>query len=210
MTTYGTIPTAPPGTNLEFISHAKERAKSALATRRPWKEMVHLHAFGIPSSLREAVSRVRTNLAYFRMNYAMFVLLVVFLSLLWHPVSLIVFVVMMAAWLFLYFLRDQPLVIVGRTINDRVVLVVLAIVTLVALLLTKATTEILVSLLVAVVVVVAHAAVRKTDDLFLDPEGGGGGGGSGSGGPGGMYTVVADPSRRPLTQSGAPSSSSSS
>ncbi|XP_068648583.1 PRA1 family protein F3-like [Aristolochia californica] len=199
MTTYGTIPTAPPSTNLEFISHAKDRARSALATRRPWKEMVHLHAFGIPSSVGEAFSRVRTNLAYFRTNYAMFVLLVVFLSLLWHPISLIVFVIMMAAWVFLYFLRDEPLVIMSRTISDRVVLVVLAIVTFVALLLTHATTEILVSLLVAVVIVLAHAAVRKTDDLFMDQQGR----------PGGMYPVVVDPSKRPLTQPSAPSSSSS-
>ncbi|XP_068653234.1 PRA1 family protein F2-like [Aristolochia californica] len=198
MTTYGTIPTARPGSNLEFISHAKDRARSALATRRPWKDMVRLHAFGIPSSVGEAVSRVRTNLAYFRMNYAIFVLFVIFLSLFWHPISLIVFVIMMAAWLFLYFLRDEPLVIMNRTINDRVVLVVLAIVTLVALLLTRATTEILVSLLVAVMIVLAHAAVWKTDDLFLDQEGS----------PGGMYSVIVDPSNRPLTQASAPSSSS--
>ncbi|KAK9148936.1 hypothetical protein Scep_007693 [Stephania cephalantha] len=172
MTTYGTIPTAPPSSgSLEYISRAKERMRSGLATRRPWREMIPaLHALGLPSGTGDAVSRIRTNLAYFRTNYAMIVLGIVFLSLLWHPISLIVFVVMMLAWLILYFLRDEPLVIFHRTINDRVVLVVLGVVTLVALLLTHATTNILVSLAVGVVVVVVHAAVRRTEDLFVDEE----------------------------------------
>uniref|UniRef100_A0A2N9IUE3 PRA1 family protein n=1 Tax=Fagus sylvatica TaxID=28930 RepID=A0A2N9IUE3_FAGSY len=91
-----------------------------------------------------------------------------------------------AAWLFLYFLRDEPLEIFGRVIDDRVVMIVLAVLTVVFLLLTHATVNILVALLIGAVVVVVHAAVRKTDDLFLDEEstglmtGTGGGGVAGS------------------------------
>ncbi|XP_010242191.1 PREDICTED: PRA1 family protein F3-like [Nelumbo nucifera] len=173
MTTYGTIPTAsssPGSSSLGYISRAKERIVSGLGTRRPWKEMVHRHAIGIPGSFPEAVGRVRTNVGYFLMNYVIIVLVVLFLSLLWHPISLIVFVVMMAAWLFLYFLRDEPLVILSRTVNDRVVLIVLSIVTIVLLLLTHATLNILVSLLIGVVVVLVHGVLRKTDDLFGDEE----------------------------------------
>ncbi|PIN05334.1 hypothetical protein CDL12_22125 [Handroanthus impetiginosus] len=96
-----------------------------------------------------AVAHVKTNLGYFRMNYAIVVLLILFLSLLWHPISLIVFITMMAAWLFLYFLRDEPLVIFAWLITDRV-------------------------LLVGVVMVLIHAVVRKTDDLFANKEAAGG------------------------------------
>ncbi|KAJ4958320.1 hypothetical protein NE237_025431 [Protea cynaroides] len=171
MTTYGTISSGPSETSrVEFISRAKERIKEGLGTRRPWREMLLLYAISVPSDVSEAVARVRTNIAYFRMNYAIIVLLIIFLSLLWHPISLIVLVVMMIAWLFLYFLRDVPLVLVGRTINDRVVLIVLLVVTIVALLLTHATVNIIVSLLIGSAVVLVHAVFRKTDDLFLDEE----------------------------------------
>lgn len=171
MTNYGSIPTSSsPSANLEYISRAKERIKAGLATRRPWKMMCNIYSLGFPKGVADAIGRVRTNLAYFRMNYAIIVLVILFLSLLWHPISLIVFVVMMAVWLFLYFLRDEPLAIFGRTIDDRIVLIVLSVLTIVFLLLTHATSNVLIALLIGAVVVVVHAAVRKTDDLFLDEE----------------------------------------
>ncbi|EPS63055.1 hypothetical protein M569_11731, partial [Genlisea aurea] len=174
MTNYGTIPTgsSPSSTpvNLEYISRAKERLKEGLGTRRPWREMVELRSFSFPKAFGEALARVRKNVAYFRMNYVIAVLLILFLSLLWHPISLIVFIVMMAVWLFLYFLRDEPLVLFGRLITDQVVVIVLWVVTIVVLLLTRATLNILVSLLVGVVLVLIHASVRSTDDLTADEE----------------------------------------
>ncbi|CAI9262230.1 unnamed protein product [Lactuca saligna] len=110
MTTYGTIPTSSGGgTNLEYLSRAKARIKSGLGTRRSWKEMFNFRSVDLPHGVSDAFSRIKINIGYFRMNYAILVLVILFLSLLWHPVSLIVFVVMMAAWLFLYFLRDEPL-----------------------------------------------------------------------------------------------------
>ncbi|XP_062155632.1 PRA1 family protein F2-like [Alnus glutinosa] len=173
MTTYGTIPTSSAQgqpTNLEYVTRAKERIKADICTCRPWKLMFNLQSFGLPAGFADAIVRVRTNTGFFRMNYAIIVLLILFLSLLWHPISLIVFVVMMAVWLFLYFLRDEPLVVFGRTIDDRVVLIVLAVLTVVFLILTRATVNILVALLIGAVLVVLHAAMGKTDDLPLDEE----------------------------------------
>ncbi|KAG8052838.1 hypothetical protein GUJ93_ZPchr0001g32614 [Zizania palustris] len=180
MSKYGTIPTsssssgaAPSGgaSPLDFFSRAKARGATALATRRPWRELGDLHAIGIPPSLADAYLRVRANLSHFAMNYAIVVLVVVFLSLLWHPVSLIVFLVCMVAWLVLYFLRDEPIVLFGRVVGDGAVLAVLAVVTFILLLLTNATANILSALLVGLVLVVLHAALRKAEDNADDEVG---------------------------------------
>jgi PRA1 family protein 1 len=174
MTTYGTIPTSSGGgSNLEYLTRAKARIKSGLGTRRPWKEMFNFRSVDFPHGVSDAFSRFKTNIGYFRMNYAIIVLLILFFSLLWHPVSLIVFVVMMAVWLFLYFLRDEPLMIFHRIIDDGVVLVILSVATIVLLLLTGATMNILSSILIGFAVVLVHAVFRNTDDLTLDEEAGG-------------------------------------
>ncbi|GKA03623.1 PRA1 family protein F3-like protein, partial [Tanacetum coccineum] len=165
MTSYGTIPTSShpiPTTNLEYLSRAKDQLKTSLATRRPWAEMFNFTSFNLPHTISESYPRLKTNIAYFRMNYAIIVLLILFLSLLWHPVSLIVFVILMAAWLFLYFLRDEPLVIANREINDWVVLVVLFGVTIILLLFTGVKENVLVSVLIGLVFVVVHGVVRRT------------------------------------------------
>ncbi|XP_037404431.1 PRA1 family protein F3-like [Triticum dicoccoides] len=175
MSKYGTIPTSSSSaaagaphlggaSPLDFISRAKARGATALATRRPWRELADVHAVGLPPSLGDAYLRVRANLAHFAMNYAIVVLVVVFLSLLWQPISLIVFLVCMVGWLVLYFLRDEPIVLFGRVVGDGVVLAVLAAVTLILLLLTGATSNILTSLLIGFVLVVVHAALHKAED----------------------------------------------
>ncbi|XP_065035194.1 PRA1 family protein F3-like [Musa acuminata AAA Group] len=160
MTTYETLPisTSSPG----FVS---------LTTWCPWRELADVRALGRPAGLGEAYIRIRTNAARFSMNYAIIVLLFVFLSLLWHPLSLIVFVASMAAWLFFYFLRGEPLVVLGWVIRDRVVLMGLAVVTLVPLLKTNATANILTSLSVGLLLVVVHAALRRTDYAIVEAEG---------------------------------------
>ncbi|KAL6137533.1 hypothetical protein ACLB2K_062825 [Fragaria x ananassa] len=175
MTNYGTIPTSssPSGSTSasgEYIARAKDRIKAGLGARRPWKLMFDFRSLNFAHGFRDALTRLRYNAAYFRMNYAIIVLLILFLSLLWHPISLIVLIVMLAAWLFLYFLRDEPLVLFGRTVDDRIVLIVLSVVTIVLLFLTSATMNILVALLIAVVVVAVHATLRKTEDLHVDEE----------------------------------------
>lgn len=168
---YAPIPTSSTtATNLDYISRAKQRLYGTLAMRRPWKQIFDYHAISLPHNFGDAISRLKTNLSYFRMNFAMVILLILFLSLLWHPISLIVFIVMMAAWLFLFFLRDEPVVIFGRSIDDRIILAVLSILTVVFLLLTKATLNIVLSVVIGLVIVAIYSIFRRTDDLFLDEE----------------------------------------
>ncbi|CAO2824753.1 unnamed protein product [Amaranthus hypochondriacus] len=161
---------SPLSANLDFISRAKHRLYDTFSTPRPWRQIFHYHSLSCPYNLPDAISRLKTNLCYFRMNFAMFILFVLFLSLLWHPFSLIVFLVMMVAWLFLYFLRDEPLVLFSRSVDDRIVLIVLSAFTIGFLLLTGATRNIWISLAIGIGIVVVYSTFRRSNDLFLDEE----------------------------------------
>ncbi|KAM7276167.1 hypothetical protein ACFE04_018033 [Oxalis oulophora] len=167
MTTYGTIPTALPPTSDDFLTRAKEHIQSGLANRRPWKEMIQIHSFSFPSTIRESMQRIKTNSAFFHMNYTIVILFILFCTLLWHPHSLIVFIIMMAAWLFLYFLRDEPLTIFERVIDDRLIMLFLLAVTVGGLFFTDVTVNIVTGLSIGVVVVLIHGSLRTTDDLFF-------------------------------------------
>lgn len=146
------------------------RATSPFPTRRPWREFLDLSSFSLPYSLTDAASRVAKNLGHFRLNYAIVTLLAVFLGLLWHPVALMVFTAVLLAWYALYFSVDQPLVVLGRSFDDRVVLAGLSLVTAIALVLTGVGLNVLISLAIGVFVIGLHAGFRNSEDLYVDEE----------------------------------------
>ncbi|KAH7572151.1 hypothetical protein JRO89_XS04G0211700 [Xanthoceras sorbifolium] len=169
MTSYGTIPadsSPTPSSSLSFIVRAKDRIQSSLGEPRPWKEMIQAHSFNLPTTLSDSIQRIRTNVAFFRINYAIIVLFLLFVSLLWTPISLAALVLLVVLWLFLYFLRDQPLMVFGRLIDDRVVMMVLLMATVAVLFLTNVTDNLTVGMSVGMAVILAHGVLRSTEDSF--------------------------------------------
>ncbi|KAK1417741.1 hypothetical protein QVD17_26875 [Tagetes erecta] len=176
---YAGIPTStatttvqPPSSPSTLFTRARLHTESFIAKRRPWRHFFDYSAISRPLTYEDAIARIRQNLNYFRVNYAMVMLLVIFLSLIYHPVSMIVFLIVFVAWFFLYFFRDprSPIMIFNRVIDDRVVLIGLSLLTIFALVFTDVGMNVLVSLIIGIVVVGLHAAFRSPDDLFLDEQ----------------------------------------
>ncbi|WZZ17665.1 hypothetical protein YC2023_110754 [Brassica napus] len=155
-----------------FFSRLSTSIRDGLSQRRPWAELVDRSSMARPESLTDALSRIRKNLAYFKVNYAAIVSLVLAFSLFSHPLSLLVLVGLLAGWMFLYVFRpaDQPLVVFGRTFSDRETLLGLALCTIVVVFMTSVGSLLTSALMIGVAIVCLHGAFVVPDDLFMDDQ----------------------------------------
>ncbi|KAL0791928.1 hypothetical protein Bca101_008174 [Brassica carinata] len=56
--------------------------------------MFDRESVALPHGFLDAISRLKMNLVYFRANYAITVLVILFLSLIYHPTSLLVLAIL--------------------------------------------------------------------------------------------------------------------
>ncbi|CAM8962542.1 unnamed protein product [Rhodiola kirilowii] len=145
-------------------------SRSSLS-RRPWSEFASTSSFTRPDVFGEALMRLNRNLSHFRVNYALISLTILFLSLLFHPISLIIFLLMALTWYYLYFSgREEPVRVFRWEIGDGVVLTALSVITLVVVGLTGVWLNVAVSAVVSLVVVCVHGVFRSVDDLYCDED----------------------------------------
>jgi PRA1 family protein 1 len=186
MTRYGTIPTSDDlptsSAPTTFFSRARAQTNAFASTLRPWRELLDLSAFARPSSYVDAKARARRNLAHFRSNYALITLIILFVGLIYHPISMIVFLLIFTLWLFLYFGNENPIVVFGREIDDRVVLGFLSLITILSLVFTSVGLNVLVCLVISAFIIGVHASLRVSDDAYLDES---------EAAQGGLFSVVA-------------------
>ncbi|CAI9770766.1 unnamed protein product [Fraxinus pennsylvanica] len=163
--------TPPPSTAVgAYITTISDTLRSAVSRRRPWFELFDLSTISRPSSVSDATVRVRKNLSYFCANYATILAVVLALSLLSHPLSLLTLLSLISAWLFLYILRpaDQSLVIFNRTISHREALWILIAFTFSVIFFTNVGSLLMSSTLIGLGFVCIHGVFRDPEDLFLD------------------------------------------
>lgn len=155
-----------------FLSRFTSSIRQGLSQRRPCYELIDRSAMARPDNLTDAYSRIRKNLSYFKVNYITLLVVVLAFSILSHPLSLLVLLGLLAAWVFLYLFRpsDQPLVVFGRTFSDRETLGALVVLTVFVVFLTSVGSLLISALLVGVAIVCIHGAFRVPEDLFLDDQ----------------------------------------
>ncbi|KAL4284067.1 hypothetical protein GQ457_16G023910 [Hibiscus cannabinus] len=155
-----------------FFNHINDYLRNGLSQRRPWAELTDRSAFSKPESFSEATLRLRKNYSYFRVNYLFVVGCILAFSLLSHPFSLLLLLVLLLSWIFLYLFRpvDQPLVIFGRTFSDRETLGSLIIFSVFVVFLTSVGSLLISAIMVGFGLVCAHGAFRAPEDLFLDEQ----------------------------------------
>ncbi|KAH1087038.1 hypothetical protein AAZX31_07G146800 [Glycine max] len=153
-----------------LLSLASDSLRQRLSNRRPWPEVLDRSAISKPLSFSEATVRIRHNISYFRINYYIVVTLILAVSLLTSPFSLVLLLALLASWLFLYLLRpnDRPLQLLGRTFSDFETLSLLLATTFIFLFLSPLGSLLVSAFTVSVALVAAHAALRVPEDLFLD------------------------------------------
>ncbi|MCD7471390.1 hypothetical protein HAX54_011798 [Datura stramonium] len=150
-------------------SPPSDAGTDATVTVRPWPLFIDTAALSLPISFSDATYRINKNLRYFVGNYAIIILSILLISLIFRPVSLVLFLIIFAGWIYLYFSRNEPLELFGFDVDDKFVLGFLTLVTFVALLVAKIWTNIIISIGVGIVILCVHGALRAPEDQEDSP-----------------------------------------
>ncbi|KAK6138722.1 hypothetical protein DH2020_027533 [Rehmannia glutinosa] len=138
------------------------------AVLRSWQQFLNPSALSLPISLSESTYRLTQNLRFFLANYALLTLVIFLVTLLTRPLSLILFLCIFAAWIYLIFWRDEQLNVFDYDIDQKIVLGFLVVMTLGGLFWTGVWTRLFVSLIIGAVIVLIHGVLRAPEDSMED------------------------------------------
>lgn len=127
----------------------------------------YLDFFNCPSTLGEAITRMKHNLDHFRISYSTIIFIILFISLLWNPIAIVIFTIsLFFGCLVGYCLSKDPFELLNCNVDCRGFLAVLWVLTLIVLLSTGFWLNVLVSILIGSVLVGIHAVFRI--DLYVE------------------------------------------
>lgn len=152
-----------------FFSRTRDSFGNLLKERKPWSEVFDRSSFAKPGTLSEATGRMRKNVGYFKVNYALFILATTAVCFLATPAALMCLVGLAVMWFVMLVLRPGPITIGGKTFGEREKFFgLLGISLVVAFFLSSIGAVLFYALALGAVCVAAHGAFRVPDDLFLD------------------------------------------
>eukprot|EP00195_Chlamydomonas_chlamydogama_P000996 CAMPEP_0202916448 /NCGR_PEP_ID=MMETSP1392-20130828/68587_1 /ASSEMBLY_ACC=CAM_ASM_000868 /TAXON_ID=225041 /ORGANISM="Chlamydomonas chlamydogama, Strain SAG 11-48b" /LENGTH=202 /DNA_ID=CAMNT_0049608877 /DNA_START=129 /DNA_END=737 /DNA_ORIENTATION=+ len=163
----GAAPT--PNAIMAIVGRVKEMSGAVLKQQKPWSEVLDRSALSKPANLTEAAGRIRKNAAYFRVNYLIVMITTCVVTFVMHPGSLFILALLLAGWVYVMFIRKEPLVIGGRTLSEREKFLGMSAVSFITIFfLTSVGTVFFSALSLSLAVIVAHGAFREPDNLFID------------------------------------------
>ncbi|KAG8370331.1 hypothetical protein BUALT_Bualt14G0105700 [Buddleja alternifolia] len=138
------------------------------AALRSWPQFADLSSLSLPISFSDTTHRLAQNLRYFLPNYAVLTLSIFLLTLLTRPLSLILFLCIFSAYIYLISSRDEPLTLFGYDVDQNVILGFVAVMSLVALFWTGAWSRLFVAMISGAVIAVVHGVLRAPEDSMED------------------------------------------
>ncbi|KAK1430394.1 hypothetical protein QVD17_13098 [Tagetes erecta] len=132
---------------------------------RPWiDDFFSFTSFSLPLSFSELSLRFNKNIYTFRGNYAIVLLLVFIVTLILRPITAIMFILIIVAWIYFFLARDEPLVVFDFEIGDRLVLILLSVITVVAVAVASVWWNLFLSVMISVLLISLHAILMTPDD----------------------------------------------
>ncbi|XP_043689275.1 PRA1 family protein G2 [Telopea speciosissima] len=152
----------------DVISRSLFNLSAFLSRCRPWQEFVAAGVFDMPEPLTSAGDRLRKNGNYFRLNYGILLLACSALSLLAKPIDLLFVLAVFALWLIFSVFREDPLIMWGYHVSDRMVLLALILLSFSAVWFTGVLHNLIVGLCIGLLLSAIHGVFRNSDGLFMD------------------------------------------
>ncbi|XAR56854.1 hypothetical protein NMG60_11037475 [Bertholletia excelsa] len=164
--TYTTIPIS----GSDVISRSVQNLSNFVSRHRPWQELIAAGSFDRPDSLSGAGVRLRRNVKYFGINYAIIVSICAAFALVGAPIALIIYALVFALWLVLLFSREDPMVAWGHHVDDRLVIASLVVVSVAAVWFTGMVNSLLIGIALGLLISAVHGVLRNPEGLFLDED----------------------------------------
>lgn len=131
--------------------------------------MLDRSSFSKPGTMQEAYSRLRRNAGYFRVNYLVIAVLTIAGSFITHPSSLLVLAGLLALWVYMFAIKQGPLVLGDKEFSEREKMALISGLSfLVIFFFSNVGTVVMSAVVLSCAIIGLHGAMRVPDDLFLD------------------------------------------
>ncbi|XP_074305045.1 PRA1 family protein F2-like [Silene latifolia] len=140
-------------------------------TPKPWREFFDTKTLSFPTAVSETLTRLKTNLPYFRNNYGVLSLMIFPLLTFVHHLSIVTFV-LMSVFLVAYYryFTASPIEVFGWTVDDQSVCRILFFADLCCVVFfPSGSITVLAFILVYSVMVCLHGALKAVPDAGENP-----------------------------------------